>query len=77
MKTITAKKEKIKRNLKDKSDANYIRSALFFIAGFVLSSSKAFGSACPFAVSLTAVSKKKEFLLRSRIKTKGVLLLRD
>lgn len=74
MKTITAKKEKIKRNLKDKNIVNFIRSALFFLAGFVLSSSKAFGSVCPFAVSLTAVSKKKEFLYSALGGTLGYLV---
>lgn len=62
MKTITQKKEKIKKNLKDKSFSGIIRSICFFAAGFILSSSLAFSSVSPFSVSLVCVSKKKEFL---------------
>lgn len=62
MKTAQRKKQQIKKNLKDKTILNFIRPACFCLAGFVLSSSAAFGTACPFGVSLVAVSKKKEFL---------------
>lgn len=74
MKTIIRKKENIKKNLKDKSILNFIRAACFFLAGFILSSSTAFATACPFAVSLVAVSKKKEFLYSAVGSTLGYLV---
>lgn len=74
MKTIERKKEKFKKNLKDKSVLNFIRYACFCLAGFVLSSSTAFGAACPFAVSLVSVSKKKEFLYSAIGGTLGYLV---
>lgn len=74
MKTIERKKEKLKKNLKDKSVLNFIRCACFCLAGFVLSSSTAFGAACPFAVSLVSVSKKKEFLYSAIGGTLGYLV---
>lgn len=62
MKTITRKKETIKRNLKDDKVISIIEAGVFFALGFILSKSTVLQYASPFSISLISVSKKKDFI---------------
>ncbi len=62
MKTITRKKETIKRNLKDDKIISVIEAGVFFALGFILSKSTVLQYASPFSISLISVSKKKNFI---------------
>lgn len=62
MKTITRKKEKIKKNLKDEKIISIIESVSFFALGFILSMSTVLKYASPFSISLISVSKKNNFV---------------